>query len=79
MIFGGIYARLKKKSTSLGLAARIAAPAATARPNEGGNTVLEPGTPVEEAGGGAAALDLKRGHISTKPPIGSSYATTATA
>lgn len=55
-----VSAVLETKSTSLGLAARIAARAATARPNEGGNSVLETGTPVNGAGGGAAAHRLER-------------------
>ena len=55
-----VSAVLETKSTSLGLAAR----AATARPNEGGNSALERETPVGEAGGGAAAHRLeKRTHL----------------
>lgn len=54
----------KKTSPSLGLAARIAAGAANARPNEGGNAALESVTPVGEAEGGAAAHRLeKRTHL----------------
>lgn len=59
-----ISAVLETKSPSLGLAARIAARAANARPNEGGTTVLEAGTPVNGVGGGEAALRLeKRTHL----------------
>lgn len=54
----------KKTSPSLGLAARIAAPAANARPNEGGNAVFEAGTRLGEVGGGEAAVRLeKRTHL----------------
>lgn len=54
----------KKKSPSLGLAARIAAPAANARTNEGGNAALDAPPTVDQASGGAAALRLeKRTHL----------------
>ena len=59
-----MYGFSKKKSPSLGLGARIAAPAATARPNEGGTATLEHAQVLQETGGGAAAPRLeKRTHL----------------
>lgn len=59
-----ISAGFEVKSPSLGLDARIAASAATARPNEGGNAALEHVQALEETGGGAAAPRLeKRTHL----------------
>lgn len=59
-----ISAVLETKSTSLGLAARIAAPAANARPNEGGNAAVHAPQAVEAPEGGAAAHRLeKRTHL----------------
>lgn len=55
-----LSAGLKKTSPSLGLAARIAAPAATARTNEGGNAAFEHAQTVEEPEGGAAAPRLEK-------------------
>lgn len=55
---------LTRNSASLGLAARIAARAATARTNEGGSEAAKPQITVEESGGGAAAARLdKRTHL----------------
>lgn len=54
----------KKNSPSLGLAGRIAAPAATARTNEGGTALPEHAQVLDEAGGGAAAPRLEyRTHL----------------
>jgi len=59
-----ISAGFEVKSPSLGLAARIAASAATARPNEGGTALLEYAHALEEAEGGAAAPRLEyRTHL----------------
>lgn len=55
-----LSAGFKKTSPSLGLAARIAAPAATARTNEGGNAAFEHAQTVEEPEGGAAAPRLEK-------------------
>lgn len=54
----------KKNSASLGLGERIAAQAATARPNEGGSAAVKQAEAVEETAGGAAAVRLeKRTHL----------------
>jgi hypothetical protein len=54
----------KKNSPSLGLAGRIAAPAATARTNEGGTALLKHATAAGGAEGGAAAPRLEyRTHL----------------
>lgn len=54
----------QKNQTSLGLGERIAAQAATARPNEGGSAAVKPPEAAEEPAGGAAAVRLEnRTHL----------------